>query len=264
VHPFGTCYDQAVVNSLTLCFVADATNIHVQRWLGFFVGRGHQVFCLSDRGGTIDGATVMQLPNRDSLLKRKKGAGKTAVLRARSREIRRIVREIKPDVLHAIFLYQRAWSSALAGFEPFITTLLGSDVYLPERHYRHPFQLWRDHLFNVLTLKQCDMITAVSDDLSRIAVRMTLNMIPVELIPIGTDIHLFEAKMDTTRLREALNIPEESFVVLSPRQITPHYNQDTIIQSIPKVLEEVPNALFIMKDTFCNTPERQAYVQALK
>src|SRR5436190_1446619 len=105
----------AVPHSLTLCYVADATNIHVQRWLGYFVGRGHRVVCLSDKGGTIDGATVMELPNRDTLVARN-GNGKvskTAVIKARSKAIRQVVREIKPDVMHAIFLYQRGWSAAL-------------------------------------------------------------------------------------------------------------------------------------------------------
>src|SRR5262249_29416235 len=162
--------------------------------------------------------------------------------------------EIKPDLVHAIFLYQRGWSAVLSGFHPMIVTLLGSDVYLPTRHYRHPFQLWRDHAFNALSLKQCDMVTAVSDDLSQAANRMTLGLAPVEVIPIGTDPHLFKPEVDTTQLRERLRIPEDSFVVLSPRQITPHYNQGTILESIPRVLEELPQAIFVMKDTFCNTP----------
>ncbi len=93
---------------------------------------------------------------------------------------------------------------------------------------------------------------------------MLMGMSQVELIPIGTDPKLFRPDLDTTGLRERLQIPQDAFVVLSPRQMTPHYNQITIIESIPKVLEEVPQAVFIMKDTFCNTPERKAYVQSLK
>ncbi|MCE3236256.1 MAG: hypothetical protein K0Q50_2447, partial [Vampirovibrio sp.] len=163
-----------------------------------------------------------------------------------------------------IFLYQRGWSAAMTGFHPLVITLLGSDIYLPARNYRHPLQLWRDHVINALALKQCDMVTAVSDDLNQAANRMTLGLAPVELIPIGTDTALFYPDLDTTELREKLQLPEDSFVVLSPRQMTPHYNQITIIESIPRVLEEVPNAIFIMKDTFCNTPERQEYVRSLK
>jgi glycosyltransferase involved in cell wall biosynthesis len=250
---------------LTLCYVADATNIHVQRWLGYFVNRGHRVYCLSDKGGAIDGATVIALPNRDTLVE--KGGNKvskTAVIKSRNKAIRQAIKDIQPNVMHAIFLYQRGWSAAMTGFHPLVITLLGSDIYLPARNYRHPLQLWRDHVINALALKQCDMVTAVSDDLNQAANRMTLGLAPVELIPIGTDTALFYPDLDTTELREKLQLPEDSFVVLSPRQMTPHYNQITIIESIPRVLEEVPNAIFIMKDTFCNTPERQEYVRSLK
>lgn len=254
--------------SLTLCYVADATNIHVQRWLGYFVGRGHRVYCLSDKPGTIDGVTVIDLPNRDDLVARNSSkpskVSKTAVIKARSKAIRKVVREIKPDIMHAIFLYQRGWSAVMSGFHPLVISLLGSDIYLPERNYRHPLQLWRDHFINMLALKQSDMITAVSDDLNQAATRMTLGLTPISLIPIGTDPALFHPNLETTVLRERLQIPEDSYVVLSPRQMTPHYNQSTIIESIPRVLEELPQSIFIMKDTFCNTPERQAYVQGLK
>lgn len=255
---------EIVPQTLTLCYVADASNIHVQRWLGFFVERGHTVYCLSDKEGHIDGAHVIKLPNRDDLVAQKKNPRKTAVIKARSRQIRKTIKEIKPDILHAIFVYQRGWSAAYSGHEPLVVTLLGSDIYLPQRHYRNGFQLWRDHLLNVLTLKLSDMITAVSDDLYRVASRMTLGIIPVELIPIGTDTRLFQPDLDTTELRERLGIDPEAFVVLSPRQMTPHYNQETIIQSIPRVLEEVPHAVFIMKDTFRNTQEREDYVNGLK
>ena len=85
-----------------------------------------------------------------------------------------------------------------------------------------------------------------------------------DLIPIGTDIRLFHPEVDTIQLRERLRIPEDAFVVLSPRQMSPRYNQKSIIESIPRVLEEVPGAVFVMKDTFCDTPERQDYVRSLK
>jgi glycosyltransferase involved in cell wall biosynthesis len=254
-----------VPQSLTLCYVADATNIHVQRWLGYFVERGHRVYCLSDKGGHIDGVTVIELPNRDKLIADcRSNVSKTAVLKARAQKIRALNQEIQPDLTHAIFLYQRGWSAALAGFHPLIITLLGSDIYLPRKNYRHVAQLWRDQLINALSMRQSEMVTAVSYDLNQSANRMLMGLAPVELIPIGTDPQLFHPGTDTSGLRTLLNIPPDSFVILSPRQMTPHYNQKTIIESIPRVLEEVPNALFIMKDTFCNSVERQDYVFSLK
>jgi glycosyltransferase involved in cell wall biosynthesis len=254
-----------VPQSLTLCYVADATNVHVQRWLGYFVQRGHRVYCLSDKGGSIEGVTVIELPNRDTLIASgKNNVSKTAVMKARTQKIRELNQEIQPDLTHAIFLYQRGWSAALAGFHPLVITLLGSDIYLPRKNYRHAAQFWRDQLINALSMRQSEMVTAVSYDLNQSANRMLMGLAPVELIPIGTDPHLFHPGIDTSALRAHLNIPQDSFVILSPRQMTPHYNQTTIIESIPQVLEEVPNALFIMKDTFCNSVERQDYVLSLK
>jgi len=265
------CYDglwseraYTVPQPLTLCYVADATNIHVQRWLCFFVARGHRVFCLSDRGGAIDGATVIEIPNRDSLLAEGKKICKTAVLKARKRKIRACLKEINPDVMHAIFLYQRGWSAMLSGFSPLVITLMGPDLNLAQKHYRHRLQLRRDQIFGALSLNHCSMITAVSDDLVQAATRMTAGRIPVELIPLGTDPQQFRADLDTTPLRERLSIPEDAFIVLSPRQMTPHYNQGTIIDSIPLVLKELPQTVFIMKDTFGESEERKAYVKTLK
>jgi glycosyltransferase involved in cell wall biosynthesis len=253
-----------VPQPLTLCYVADATNIHVQRWLGFFVTRGHRVFCFSDRGGTIDGATVIELPNRETVVGKGGKGSKTAVLWARSRKIRSELKAIQPDVMHAIYLHQRGWSAMMSGFIPLVITLMGPDLNLVHEHYRHSMQLWRDKFLGTLSLRQCSMITAVSDDLVQAATRMTHGKIPVELIPLGTDPHLFRADLDTTELRERLNLPDDAFIVLSPRQMTPHYNQGTIIDSIPMVLKDLPQAVFIMKDTFGHTEERKAYVQSLK
>jgi len=254
-----------VTEPLTLCYVADATNIHVQRWLGFFVSRGHRVFCLSDKGGHIDGATVMGLPNRDSLkTKQGKQPSKTAVIKARARKIRQLVKEIKPDVMHAIFLVQRGWSAMLSGFTPLVISLMGPDLFLAENNYRHPLQFWRDQVFSALALKQCSMITAVSDDLLQTATRMTHGQVPVELIPLGTDPRLFRPDLNVEELRERLAVPVDAFIVLSPRQMMPRYNQATIIESIPLVLKELPQAIFIMKDTFGHAEERQTYVQRLK
>jgi L-malate glycosyltransferase len=249
---------------LKLCYVANAKNIHVRRWLAYFVSRKYTVYCLSDKGGEMEGVTVIQLPNRDSLLQSGKRAGKMAVLKARAKAIRQFAKHHNVDVFHAIFLYHRGWSAALAGLHPMVITLLGSDVYLPRQQYRNLFHYWRDVLLNKLSLGQCDLITAVSEDLINRVRSHQNQQVPIELVPIGTDLTLFKPDIDTTSLKQQLNIPANSFVVLSPRQITPHYNQHTLIESIPDVLDNIPNAIFIFKDAFCDTAERQEYVAQLK
>lgn len=249
---------------LKLCYVANAKNVHVRRWLEYFVSKKHTVYCLSDKGGEIDGVTVIRLPNRDSLLEAGKKASKMAVLRARVKTIRQFTKTHDIDIFHAIFLYYRGWSVALAGIHPMVITLLGSDIYIPRKQYRHVFHYWRDKILNSLSLGQSDLVTAVSEDLRNSVPASLKQSIPVELVPIGTDLALFRPDIETEVLRQSLGIPDGSFVILSPRQITPHYNQDCLIESIPKVLEKIPNARFIFKDAFCDTEARKSYVESLK
>ena len=254
---------------LNLCYVADATNIHVRRWCEFFIRNGHHVTVLSDKGGEIDGAEVLLLPSRDTLARSSKRpgqrkVGKTAVLRARSKAIRKIVQRLNPDILHAIFVYQRGWSAAYAGYHPLVITLLGSDIYLPRRHYRHGLQFLRDQWLNALALRQADFVTAVTADLQHKADGMTHNDVMSELIPIGVDTRMFLPNLDASVLRQEFDIAEGSFVILSPRQVTPLYNQETIIQALPKVLQKLPNAILLLKDTVCDTDERKQYVAGLK
>lgn len=255
--------------SLKLCYVADATNIHVQRWLRYFLDKGYQVSCLTDKHDKsrlelIAGATVINIPNRESLLAEGKKADKFAVLKARGKAIQQYVNENKPDLLHAIFLYQRGWSAAYANHQPLVVTLLGSDMYLPKKHYRNKSQYRRDEWLNAMTLRQCALITAVSEDLCNIANKLTRRKNLVEMLPIGIDPSLFKPGLDTSELREELDIPMDAFVILSPRQVTPLYNHETIIQALPKILTDIPNAVLVIKDAFGNTDDRQAYIQQLK
>jgi len=40
---------------MKICYIADAKNIHIQRWVTFFAKRGHEVILLTQRPGNIDG-----------------------------------------------------------------------------------------------------------------------------------------------------------------------------------------------------------------
>jgi glycosyltransferase involved in cell wall biosynthesis len=268
---------------LTLCFVADATSIHVQRWLQFFADRGHRVFCLSDKPQELPGITMHPLPVWENTPKTKKKSGlkrmkrakekglqikssiiKSVVIEARAYQIRELLQEIQPDVVHAHFVYYRGWPTALAGFSPLMITLYGSDVHVPKADSKDQFL---SRLLNGLAMLTADVITGVSADLCRIARRQVLNQVPVEMIPIGIDPTLFTPLKDTNRVRtlkSQLEIPPDAFVVLSPRQMTPLYNLEILIDSIPQVLAVVPHAVFILKDAFCNTEERRQYVAELK
>ncbi len=258
--------DNSVTRSLRLCYVADATSIHVRRWLEYFVQRGHDVTCLSDKGGEIEGVRIVEVPNRDTLIARGEKANKTQVIKARARVVQHIAESLEPDVLHAIFLYHRGWSAALANVHPLVITLLGSDILLPPDNYRNKLHMLRDVALNQGALQQAELITAVNATLAGEARKLCRKDQRIELVPIGTNTRLFNRNIDRhalLKLRKTLNIPEDAFVILSPRQITPIYNIDVIIRAVNDIRQRIPNAVFILKDAFAHTPERTKYVNDL-
>jgi glycosyltransferase involved in cell wall biosynthesis len=282
---------------LRLTFVADATSIHVQRWLQWLVAHGHRVVCLSDKQPTSGvGFAVVPLPNRNTLLADGKPASKTNVVWARAQTIAQWLSAHPCDVLHAHFIYMRGWSAALAQAllqhdpasnqppPPLAITLLGSDIYLPKRHYRHLWHLWRDNQLNRWSLLNAQWITGASMALCADAQKLTRRWghpsPNIDWTPIGTDLRLFHPGYRSgpavQALKASLNIPEGAYVVLSPRQVTPTYNTDVIIdafaQALPKLQPEhlvdskatAPWAVLVIKDTTADTPERKTLVAKLK
>ncbi|MBY0451019.1 MAG: glycosyltransferase family 4 protein [Cyanobacteria bacterium] len=259
-----------------LCFVANADNVHTQRWLRYFILQGHTVFCLSDKPAQIEGVTVWLLPTRDDLLKQNKRARKADVIQARAVQIQTYIQQCKPDVVHALYSYLRGWSAALAkvtcreGFPPLVITLLGNDIDLLPEYYRSPFHLMRDHWLNQLSLNVCDLVTGVSHQLCQAAKKMVSGLAsthtPIELITLGANLQLFYPDKNNPVLaewRQRLNIPLDANIILSPRIMAPLYQIDRLIEAIPSVLARYPNTVFILKDTQADTPERQAYVETL-
>lgn len=251
---------------LRLCFVADASNIHVRRWLGFFVAQGHTVLCVSDKPGTVDGVTMVDAPTRDSLLAAGQKASKTDVVKARARVIQAVAERWQPEIVHAIFLTMRGWSAALANVHPLVITLLGSDIFLPQQHYRNRLHWMRDVALNQGALRQADLVTAVNAALAHEARLLAGPAARIERVPIGTDRQLFQPQADAGQqaaLRQALTLPDDAWVVLSPRQIAPLYNIATILQAIPLVRAAIPQAVFVLKDAFGHSEARQAHVGEL-
>ena len=245
----------------------------------FIVGIG---WCVSAIKYLIQalGFPVIPLPSRDTLLQAHKPASKTDVVKARATAIRQWCDKNPCDVLHAHFVYMRGWSAALAKLHaeqshtPLVMTLLGSDIYLPVRHYRSAFHLWRDKALNRFALQQADWITGASTDLCKQAKQMVGKQIPINWTPIGTDLRLFHpghrsgphGSATVQSLRGSLDISDSAYVVLSPRQVTPTYNIDVIIDAFADVVSKRlhPEMVLVLKDTVANTPERKAYVAKLK
>jgi len=90
---------------MKICYLANADSIHTQRWVKYFADRGHEVHLIIN-------------------------------LLIEIIQIRKLIKKIKPDIIHAHYVADYGFHAALTNFHPFILSVWGSDVLVaPRRSY---------------------------------------------------------------------------------------------------------------------------------
>jgi len=206
---------------LKICFLSDAQSIHTKRWARHFRDRGNDVTVVSFDAGAIDDVRVIALPPLAPL--------RPLNILLQMGRIRRIVRELKPDILHAHYVTSYGLAGALSGRTPFVATAWGTDVLISPEESLICRQIVR------FVFRRADLITSM-------APHMTEHLIakgyaPREKIltlPFGVDTERFNLSY-RTRTHTG-----ENATVVSTRLLSPAMDVDTLIRAIPRVLNSVP------------------------
>ncbi len=188
----------------------------------------------------IPGLTVFHIPEK-KLKNRILGFGLNLLkLPAIMAELKRLLKKISPDIIHAHQLYPYGFWGALAGFSPFITTPIGSDVIISAQKY---------FVYGEITkyvLRKSDLVTGDSLVLRDACAKFGLSERDYHLIHNGVDLTKFTNSINDIVVRNKLDIPENTPVIFYGSGFRPIYNLDKVIQAIPMVLSEFPDAIFIL------------------
>lgn len=154
------------------------------------------------------------------------------------RWIRRLDRELRPEVVHAHWLCGYAALAAVAGASPLVAMAWGSDV-LRANGVRT--------LANRIALRRSRVAMADSRALLERLVELGARRETTVLVNWGVDLHTF-APLNGTRptVRRELGLAAGP-VILSPRSLTPVYNPETILAAFERVAEARPDAQLVMK-----------------
>nr|MBA2265994.1 glycosyltransferase [Chloroflexota bacterium] len=153
----------SAADRLSLAFIGNPGHILVRRWVTFFARRGHEVAVLEGFGnGTSaelgEGIRVIRYDARGTIR-----LPFASALHAR-RVVRRILRDLDPDVVHAHTVRPYGWQAGLAGHHPYVVSTWGSDVLMP-------LPGWRARFWQRRTLSRADLVTAVSPYMRDAAIR---------------------------------------------------------------------------------------------
>ena len=215
---------------MKICMIANASSIHTQRWLLPLIERQYDVTLISYTTltqfipGLKDAIDLTRLSHTPKLRWLNWGLW-----------LRKYIRQLKPDVLHAHQVQAAGWLGYQTNFHPFIVSSWGSDLLI------EPHKSAIRRLLVQLVLTRCDGLTVPSPILRQAALQLKVPEEKIRLIPWGTDIKIFNADTDDRlHTRQALKLPREAEVIFCPRGISRIYNIDIIISAIKKIIDQHP------------------------
>lgn len=157
------------------------------------------------------------------------------------------LRSHRPDLLHVYYAGGKLGTMAsLSGIRPLVVTVMGGDVQ-PEQHAGG--LSWLERRATRRILAEADLILVKSDGLRAEMAAFGDYPGKVETIRWGVDPAVFHRQPVAARaLRDRLALPPEARIILSPRILRPLYNVHLIVEALPRVLREVPQAFLLVAE----------------
>lgn len=206
---------------MKICYLSDATSIHTRKWALYFAKKGHDVTVLSLREAQIPGVDV-QLFGSDEL--RNQSSLSVFDYMKQAKEVRRTLRRIAPDVVHAQYASNYGALGALSRIRPLVTTIWGSDLFI----FPHRSPLHRKLLrYN---LNAANVITVSSQVMAEEAEKLTRT--PVVKIPFGIDCEKFFYRP----------VRPDRFVVGITKALEKLYGHEDLLRAYKQFKVENPSA----------------------
>ncbi len=217
---------------MKICFLASGSSIHSYRWIKYFADKGHDVYWVS-----LVPSGFRHIENVD-FHKGKSFSIKALSVVAATTKIRKLLRGIKPDIVHAHYSGSYGLIGALSGYHPFVVTAWGSDVLITAR-----FSLKKAAVR--YALNSADVVTCDADHMREEMIRLGIAPGRIRIVYFGTDVEQFCPERRKVALRAELAVGD-SPLIISLRSLEPVYDVRSLIEAAPLVLKEFTNAKFVV------------------
>lgn len=117
-------------NKPRLCFIANLSDNHSQKWMRYFIYRGYDVHWIalpSNHKREVEGFQNIKI----YILKNFRIKILNVILNIG--KVKKLIKEIQPTLLHIQYAGVNGALGALSGFHPFLVTAHGSDILVTPR-----------------------------------------------------------------------------------------------------------------------------------
>ncbi len=220
-----------MTDPLRIALVGPGRSIHTKRWARRLADRGHEVHLFTEAPEPVPGVEVHDILGRGI----PGGVGLRKLWRRRY--LRRRLDELRPDAVHAHFLFPYGEWAWRTGRRPLLHQAWGSDVLvIPERSADR--RRWAERL-----MRDADAVTVNSLVLRDAVLKLGAPPDRVHEIGWGVDTQRFSGRRDRSVV-DGLGLAGRP-VVASPRLHKEIYNLDVLMDAVPLVQREVPEAAFL-------------------
>ena len=222
---------------MKICFLAPASSIHTVKWCHYFSAHGHEVHVISFTGESIDHAIVHHLKNHVAV-----GGGdlQKILYLTCAGQVKKLVREISPDIISVHYATSYGTLAALAGLKNYVLSVWGSDIFdFPRRSAMHRALL-------KYSLRHAKYLFSTTQAMAEEAAQYTDK--PFEITPFGVDVKLFAPDKRTR------NSDDGVFVLGTVKALAPEYGIDTMLRAVQLVRAqhpEIPIRVRIAGDGAC-------------
>ncbi len=227
---------------MILCLIADGRSIHTQRWAEYFSQKGHEVHLVTydPMHRSIDGVTEHVVSSRWQNL--------YLSYLSRDLRIRHIVREIRPDLIHAHFIAKYGFHLPGLRFHPSVVSAWGDDVLILPQKSRLIERYTRK------VLRFVDLVYAISQNIGDHVVRdFAIPEEKVKYLPFGIDTDLFSPSEKPGPLRP------DRIAVFSNRGFHQVYDNETLVRGFAIAWHRDPRFRLTLKG---DGPEKE-YIRGL-
>ena len=204
---------------MRICFVGPSESSHIIKWCDWFNNQGHEVHVISFTNHKIDSANVHTInigvdPNGNELQKIK--------YMLTGKKIKKIVEEIKPDVINAHYATSYGVAMALSGVKNYVLSIWGSDIFeFPQKSPLHKALL-------KFSLKNAPYLFSTSRAMSDEA-RKYVNR-KFYITPFGVDMDLFSP------IKRTRSNSDDTFIIGTVKGLNDNYGIKYILMAASEVV----------------------------
>ena len=218
-----------VAGDMKICYICKGANIHDVNCLRHLAHSGRYEIHLiahGDQPPEIKGVTAHVLPS-----------GKAGLVWAPFL-VPLLIRQLKPDLVHANYLLTGGFFSALAFKRPLLLTARGSDVLIAPTLN----SLYR--LMVRFALKHADLVVARSSSIAAAINKLGYPAEKIRVFPGGVDTCKFQGGRIST-LKSDFGWPNDTRIVICTRNHREVYGVESLVNAIPEVVAHRPGVRFL-------------------